>query len=162
MPGQIIIDPDTGLELEVLQPTPPMWSADSVRGRMLAEDPTQGGASAGGNPFTEALQAENAVPDPMVATTPAPLSGATAAPRSGLRPSSLLDKVMFAAFGTPDSMLTGDEQGARAAKRKQVSAMATSAATNPGEAHMGIPSVDGDSFGDSIFKIAKLFAGGGG
>lgn len=161
MAGQKMIDPDTGLELEVLTPSPPMWSADSVRGRMLAEDPTQGGASAGGNPFVEALQLE-ALPDPAAqVATPLPAPGATAAPTGGLRSSSLLDKVLFTVFGTPDSMLTGDEQGAKAAERGKASELARSAATNPGEAHMGIPTAGGGSIGDSIFKIAKLFAGGG-
>lgn len=165
--GPRMIDPETGLELEVLTPTPATWSADSVRGKMLAADPTQGGLMAGENPFLATMEVNQPIPDPSLSTTvPESMApGATAAPASGgqLRPSSLLDMVVHTLFGTPDSKLSPEEESEKHAKRNDMAALSKSAAENPGAAHMGIPSVSGgSSLGEALGFLPGLIKGIGG
>lgn len=127
------IDPVTGLPLDEIQPAPPSRAVD---------------------PFGEAAVP---VPSPATAVQPMQVGGASPA-ASPLPESSFLDKVIFTMFGTPDSKLSEGEQKEKQTKRKNASAMATGAAENPGESHMGIPSAGGDSFGSTLTKILSLFA----
>ncbi len=131
-----MIDPMTGLPLQVIQPAPAMRAV---------------------NPFSSQEA-------PPMATTGVP-QVSIAPPvqqQSALAPSSFLDKVIHTVFGTPDSKLSPEEQGEKSKKRKEAGAMATSAAENPGEGHMGIPSAGGGSLGESLGKIIGLFAKAGG
>jgi hypothetical protein len=151
--GQRMLDPETGLELEVLIPAPSAWSADSVRGRMLANDPTQGGVTS--NPFIDALQVQSTIPDPMAVA-----SGTTASGGDTLESSSLLEKAMFTLFGTPDSMMTAEEESTAHGKRDNAAALAKSSAENPGAAHMGIPSASGgSSLGEMLSFLPGLIKG---
>lgn len=76
----------------------------------------------------------------------------------GLPPSSLLDKVIHTVFGTPDSMLSPEDQQKKAQNKKKAGDLAQSAATNPGQAHMGIPSGGGGDLGDALSFIGKLMS----
>lgn len=98
-------------------------------------------------------------PPPPPAAAPAPLASPTQAPTQsqGLAPSSLLDKVIFTIFGTPDSMLPPDKQAQKKQKRGNAGSLAASAATDPGEAFMGIPSGGGNSL--DLGSIIKLIGG---
>lgn len=159
----VIIDPETGLELTVLEPAPPMRSS--------AWDSSQTQTQ----PMTPVFDpAENSVPmsppagpgtaEPVFASTPATGGG-----ESQLPSSSLLDKVIFTLFGTPDSKMTPEEESAAHSKRSQAADLSRSAATNPGQAHMGIPSAGGNSLGESLddpmqfmASLAKTLLGFGG
>jgi hypothetical protein len=159
--GQRMLDPETGLELEVLIPAPSAWSADSVRGRMLANDPTQGGVTS--NPFIDALQVQSTIPDPSLQPSSDPMavaSGTTASGGDTLESSSLLEKAMFTLFGTPDSMMTAEEESTAHGKRDNAAALAKSSAENPGAAHMGIPSASGgSSLGEMLSFLPGLIKG---
>jgi len=161
MPGPTMIDPSTGLELTVLTPAPTMWSQDSVRGQMM--EPSTPGATSGngGNPFLQAIDTPP-VSTPQTASAAEavgiPVQGPVMGGGSGggLRPSSLLDKVLFTAFGTPDSMLSPEEEKAAHQRRNDAADMSRSAAEDPGEAHMGIPNAGGKSLGESLDFLPTL------
>jgi hypothetical protein len=80
----------------------------------------------------------------------------------GKKPMGFLDHVMFALTGTPDQLLTPEDARARSGRKKEASQMATSAAENPGEQYMGIPTAGGSGadMGDLIKLGMKLFAAG--
>lgn len=168
--GQKMIDPQTGLELDILEPAPTIFSADSVRGRMLANDPTQGGAAAGSNPFLESMEATAgpATPDTHAAAQAVGFPTQDQRVMGGgsggtLRPSSLLDKVLFTLTGTPDSKMTPEQEREKHAQRDSAAAMSKSAAERPGEQFMGIPSVGGgSSLGEALGFLPGLIKGLGG
>jgi hypothetical protein len=163
-----MIDPETGLELEVLTPAPASWSQDSVRGRMMESPPPIATGPVSENPFLTATNTVPPLPNPDTAAAAQavglPADGPVMGGGSGgtLRPSSLLDKVMHTVFGTPDSMLSPEEEAEVHARRKSASAMSRSAAENPGEDFMDIPSTGGNSLGESLSFMPKLIKGLGG
>ena len=131
-----MIDPLSGLPIQVIGETHPSRAV---------------------NPFSVETPAAVASP----ATPPIAPPQAVAQP-TPLAPSSFLDKVLFTIFGPDEANLSPEEQKEAQGKRKEAGDLSRSAALDPGEAHMGISSAGGGSFGDSIMSIMKLFMGGPG
>ncbi len=72
------------------------------------------------------------------------------------------DHVLFALTGTPDSMLTPEEQGERAKKRNEAGDSARAATMNPGEEYMWAPSTGGSQLDLSqIIRLVGSVAGAG-
>jgi hypothetical protein len=153
MAGPKMIDPETGLELTVLQPAPPMYGRDSARGRAEAQ---------AANPFLAAIPSTTGAP-PVLTPPPAPAPVAiqplTAAAPAPLPPSTFSQKLSQVLFGTPDSKLSPEEESAKHQRRQDASQMARSSANDPGAAFMEIPSAGGNSLGESLQFIPALLKG---
>lgn len=145
------IDPLTGLRLEIVEPSPSPQQAIMTN--------------------LESAPPPMAPPEtPMVIQ---PFNEQTAAlTRPAVQPGgegtsfgrSVLDKVIFAAFGTPDSKLEQggetEEVKARRARRRDASAMSKNAAESPGDAFMEIPTASsGKSLGHSLEGPLQFAAG---
>lgn len=148
-----IIDPLTGLELTEVAPSPGQHTAmlDSL---VTSKDPTP--------------------PPPAAPETVQPALGPalmTKPESTRMAGTSMLDKVLFGIFGTPDSKLEVSDPEAlreRKSRRRDAGALSKNAAEDPGEAFMGIPSVGGNGLGESLDKplsfiasLAKTLIGGG-
>lgn len=72
---------------------------------------------------------------------------------------TMLDHVIFALLGTPDSMLSPQELKARQTRRVEVNRGALSAMNSPGEEYMSAPSLGGSGggIGNIIAGLAKAF-----
>ena len=152
------IDPVTGLRLEVLDPLPSQHTA--IESSLM---PAEQGATP-------------APPTPMVIEPFDPAredakaqvrAGGEAQPYKG----NFFDKLIRTVAGTPDAKLeqAGDAEGLkeRQNRRRSAAAASKSAAENPGEAYMEIPTLSsgkglGESLDGPLQFIASLFGGGKG
>ena len=127
--GAIGIDPVTGLPLTAVPAAP---------------------TSRAVNPFAMAGAAPMSAPEgppPLMPGSPSP-AGAGGSPIG----TGFFDRLARAVIGPPSDKLSEGEQQQKQAGEKKASAMAGSAAENPGEQHMGIPIADG---GGSPLDIIK-------
>ena len=129
------IDPSKGLFGPVIQPTAMVDSIGQQPGTRQPEAST--------------LKTSQSSPPPAIGST----DSANLAPN---KKTGLLDSVIFALLGTPEALLTDQEISKKKGKRSEAGALSKSAAENPGEAYMGIPSGGGSSLSTILSTIARI------
>jgi hypothetical protein len=144
-----LIDPVTGLELTEVDPSPDQH-------KVMLDTLASPDAPTPAPPAAQPAAVPDLMTQPAAARTPN---------------TSLLDKVLFGIFGTPDSKLEGSDPQAlreRQGRRRDASQLSKNAAEDPGEAFMGIPTTGGKGLGESLdgplsfmASLAKTLIGGG-
>lgn len=138
------VDPVTGLPL--IEIPPAAGSTISERYDRIPMPP-----SASSQPKPEPIGAGLLSPQ----TQKSLAEGAINETLSGGHPMNLLDHVVFALTGTPDSMLDADKLKERSGRRAAAGDASARASQDPGEGYMGAPGTGGSGAG-GLGDILKL------
>jgi len=100
------------------------------------------------------------MPPPVQSSPPPTIQPANSSPAAdNLAPNKkvgVLDSILFALLGTPEQLLSDSEVKQAEGKRAEAGALSKTAAENPGEAHMGIPSGGSTSFTDMLSMLMRV------